>query len=107
MNDSKLTTFYMVRHGQTDWNKQHRLQGTVDNSLNEMGEQQAKELADVLKDVSFDLAFSSDLLRAKRTAEIIVLEKKLHVATTGLLRERSFGKHEGAPATTLVAYFDL
>ena len=102
-----LTTFYLIRHGQTDWNKAHKLQGHADNPLNEIGEQQARELAKILKDVPFDLAFSSDLTRAKRTAEIIVLEKKLHVETTKLLRERHFGKFEGEPTKTLLAYFAL
>src|ERR1041385_1316907 len=99
---NNCATFYLIRHGQTDWNKEHLLQGIVDNVLNEAGERQAKELAKTLHHVHFDLAFSSDLLRAKRTAEIILLEKKVHVETTKLLRERAFGKHEGNPTSTLV-----
>jgi len=97
MNASKLTTFYIVRHGETDWNNKKLLQGFTDIALNKTGENQAKDLAVVLKDVKFDLAFSSDLVRAKKTAEIIVLEKKLAVETTRLLRERTFGKFEGKP----------
>jgi broad specificity phosphatase PhoE len=52
-------------------------------------------MAKKLADVKFDAAFSSDLIRAKRTAEIISLEKKLAVQTTKALRERYFGKFEG------------
>jgi 2,3-bisphosphoglycerate-dependent phosphoglycerate mutase len=107
MNDTKLTTFYIVRHGQTSWNSKKLLQGQTDIPLNAAGEQQAKNLAWILHDVNFDLAFSSDLLRAKKTAEIIVLEKKLYVQTTKLLRERTFGELEGQPTELLLAYFNL
>lgn len=107
MSTQQLTTFYLIRHGQTDWNNKHLLQGSTDIPLNMKGEQQARELAQLLKDVTFDLAFSSDLLRTKRTAEIVVLEKNLYVETTKLLRERNFGKLEGQPVTTLIAYLKL
>lgn len=107
MSDKSLTTFYLVRHGQTDWNKQRRLQGQNDIPLNETGEAQAKELAEILHNVAFDLAFSSDLLRAKRTAEIVVLEKNLHVAVTKLLRERAFGELEGGSVNALLAHIAL
>ena len=52
MNDN-LTTFYLVRHGQTDWNKNRKLQGQTDIPLNETGEEQAKNLANVLKKCQF------------------------------------------------------
>lgn len=107
MDTRALTTFYLIRHGQTDWNNKHLLQGSSDIPLNAKGEEQAQELARLLKDVAFDLAFSSDLLRTKRTAEIVVLEKNLYVETTKLLRERNFGKFEGQPVTTLLAYLKL
>lgn len=107
MDARALTTFYLIRHGQTDWNNKHLLQGRSDIPLNATGEEQARELAQLLKDVNFDLAFSSDLLRTKRTAEIVVLEKNLYVETTKLLRERNFGTFEGQPVTTLLAYLKL
>jgi 2,3-bisphosphoglycerate-dependent phosphoglycerate mutase len=93
MND--VCTFYIVRHGETDWNVQHKLQGQTDIPLNKTGEAQAKELAEDLQDIHFDKVFSSDLLRAKKTAEIVVLEKKLAVETAKVLRERRFGELEG------------
>ena len=71
------------------------LQGQEDIPLNQLGEQQAKEAAKKLKHIKFDLAFSSDLLRAKRTTEVIAMEHKLAVATTKLLRERYFGHLQG------------
>ena len=91
-NPAKL---YIVRHGQTDWNITHKIQGQIDIPLNTIGESQAKEAADLLKEIHFDAVFSSDLLRAHRTAEIITLERQIAIQTTHLLRERNFGQLEG------------
>lgn len=88
-------TFYVVRHGQTEWNSQGRYQGQKDSPLTEKGIQQAKDVAGKLKHIKFDVIFSSDLLRAKRTAEFIALEHQLAVTTTEALRERNFGSVEG------------
>ncbi len=105
MNNKKnYCTFYLVRHGETDWNVKKIIQGHSDNPLNQTGEKQAKELAKKLKNVHFDTVFSSDLLRAKRTAEIIAQEKKLAVKTNQFLRERAFGKLEGKPSLWLIAW---
>lgn len=100
----KYCTFYLVRHGETDWNVKKIIQGHSDNPLNEMGERQAKELVKKFKNIHFDAVFSSDLLRAKKTAEIIAQEKQLAVKTTRFLRERAFGKFEGKPALWLIAW---
>lgn len=97
-------TFYVVRHGKTEWNSKGWVQGHKDSLLTLEGEEQAKSLGKELSNTHFDLAFSSDLLRAKRTAEIIALERQLEIATTKLLRERSFGKYEGQPYSTLSVY---
>jgi len=87
---------YLVRHGLTDWNVQGFLQGQSDVPLNKEGERQAIEAAKkIFKKIKFAAIFSSDLVRAKRTAEIIALEKKMAVETTALLRERDFGSFEG------------
>ncbi len=67
----------------------------VDASLNSTGEAQAKAAANRLKKIPFTAAFSSDLVRAKQTAEIISLEHHLAVTTAKAIRERSFGKYEG------------
>lgn len=88
-------TIYLTRHGETEWNKKNKVQGHSDIPLNKTGEIQAKKLGEKLKDVNFEAVFSSDLIRAKRTAEIIILEKKLAVITTKALRERMFGRFEG------------
>lgn len=88
-------TFYIVRHGQTEWNTKKLLQGKTDSPLTEEGLSQAKEAAELFKQYQFATILSSDLLRAKRTAEIIALEHKITVTASELLRERSFGEYEG------------
>lgn len=95
---NNMTTFYLVRHGQTEWNVKGIIQGaTSDSPLTTMGKKMAEDLGEKFKNVHFDHVFSSDLLRAKRTAEIIVLEKDIAIKTTELLRERSFGEFDGKP----------
>lgn len=93
--DTKYCTMYIVRHGETDWNARKLVQGQTDIPLNKSGEKQAKALGENLKNIIFDAVYSSDLVRAKRTAELITIEKKLAVETSKLLRERRFGKLEG------------
>jgi broad specificity phosphatase PhoE len=95
--DSPHAIIYLVRHGETDWNKQDLLQGQTDIPLNETGKAQAEETRDLLKEIHFDTVFSSDLSRAKQTAEILALERELAVNTSTLLRERSYGIYEGRP----------
>jgi broad specificity phosphatase PhoE len=106
MINKNMTTFYIVRHGETDWNVNKIIQGQSDVPLNTNGEIQAKNIAKILNNIKFDIVFSSDLLRAKKTAEIIALEKKLVISVTKLLRERSFGKLEGKPSIHFKQYFD-
>ena len=98
-----ICTFYIVRHGQTDWNKKHLIQGQTDIPLNEEGKLQVKGLAEEFRSIHFDAVFSSDLTRTRQTAEILALEKKLAVGATHLLRERTFGKLEGKATSELRA----
>jgi broad specificity phosphatase PhoE len=107
MNDKQLTKIYIVRHGETEWNVLRKMQGHSDIPLNALGEEQAKNLAQELKDIKLDLAFSSDLMRAKRTAEIVALEHRLEVQTTELLRERNSGDFEGQSYEVLDTYNKL
>jgi len=95
MNKSKYCTIYLVRHGRTDWNDKELIQGHTDTKLNLEGKDSAKKLAKSFKNIKFDKIYSSDLSRAKQTAEIIALEHKLAVETTTALRERFFGNIEG------------
>ncbi len=62
---------YFIRHGETDYNKEHRYQGQLDIPLNEVGIAQAEKARDEELEVSFDVIYSSPLSRAKKTAEII------------------------------------
>ncbi len=94
-----MCILYVVRHGETDANAKGLIQGQSDFSLTSIGESQATNLAKKFKHIHFAAVFSSDLIRARRTAEIITLEKKLAVNTSHLLRERNFGKYEGKPQT--------
>ncbi|NBS41494.1 histidine phosphatase family protein [bacterium] len=89
------SVFYVVRHGESHGNVQNVIQGHMNSPLTEAGERQAAELARSLRGVSFDLAFSSDLIRAHRTAEIVALEHQLAVNTNVLLREHNMGSAEG------------
>lgn len=62
--DNNFCTFYVVRHGETEWNVARKIQGHLDSSLTENGLSQAKELGKQLQTTHFDAVFSSDLLRA-------------------------------------------
>lgn len=96
-HDKDYCTMYVIRHGETDWNVKKIIQGHRNNVLNEKGKQQAKETANRFRNIKFDAIFSSDLLRAKQTAEIIAKKFNLGVKTNQNLRERGFGKFEGRP----------
>ena len=95
------TRFYFVRHGETDWNVQRIRQGQTDVPLNTKGEGQALLLRTKYKDINFDTIFSSDLSRAKRTAEIFNELQRLPHHISVLLRERSWGIHEGSKKDTI------
>lgn len=86
---------YLVRHGETDWNKARKLQGTADIPLNEYGRELAKKTAFGLRDISFDAVYASPLVRAKETAEIIVGKRGIPVVTDARLMEIDFGNGDG------------
>ena len=88
-----MTTLLLVRHGETDWNRDGRWQGLSDTHLNDRGREQARELAAQLNGV--DVVYSSDLARARETAEIIAERLDLDVLFDERLRERGFGEWEG------------
>ncbi len=90
-----MSTIFLVRHGETDWNVQRRFQGQTDIPLNAMGIAQANATAQYLKRQRFVAAYSSDLQRARFTAETIVAEHPLALAVDERLREIHFGKWEG------------
>lgn len=86
---------YLFRHGETDWNKARRLQGQSDIPLNAFGRELAVKTAEALQDISFDRAFSSPLSRAVETAQILLRNSQVPVATDRRLLEINFGDCEG------------
>ena len=97
LNDENPTEFYFVRHGQTDWNKSNKIMGLADIELNDSGKQEAHEVAELLKDETFDVIVTSPLKRAKKkTAEAIA---EYHQTTLLKLPMRSqkeiLGEYEG------------
>ncbi|QWS34511.1 histidine phosphatase family protein [Curtobacterium aetherium] len=90
------TLLYLVRHGETDWNRQRRIQGSTDVPLNDTGRRQAVQTAALLARRSFDAVVSSPLSRALETGTIIATHLGLP-APAGYdgLRERSYGEAEG------------
>jgi broad specificity phosphatase PhoE len=89
------SNWFLVRHGETDWNKTERLQGHTDTHLNETGRAQAEITATFLKDKHIDLIISSDLARAKETAEIIARSTGAEVIFDSGLREMNYGGLDG------------
>lgn len=83
---------YIVRHGQTDWNLNGRYGGRIDVPLNEQGIEQAKQIREELKNISFDVVFSSPLIRAYTTAQIICDND---ITRDDRIIERSNGDLEG------------
>lgn len=86
---------YLVRHGETEWNKQSRVQGQTDTALSDTGIRQAHALAERLRTTDIDVIYSSGLKRAKITAEIIAAHKKYPVNEKTDCREINFGPWEG------------
>lgn len=85
-----------VRHGETDLNKEHKVAGArMDVPLNDKGIEQAKELANTLKDVEFDVIISSALKRAKQTAEIVKEHFDAPLEIVEQFGERDFGSLSG------------
>lgn len=89
------TILGLLRHGQTDWNIDLRLQGSTDIPLNETGRNQARLASSVLNREDWDVIIASPLSRAKDTADIVALEFGMNVVVVPELIERSFGVAEG------------
>jgi broad specificity phosphatase PhoE len=93
----------LVRHGQTDANVNHRLQGQSDGQLNAMGRQEVERVGLLLKDTQIDVIVSSDLIRAIDTAAAIAHYHNLPVNTSPLVREWNCGEWDGRPAEEFIA----
>lgn len=95
MNPKIRGNWFFVRHGETDWNKEGKIQGWQKISLNEQGLEQAREASRGLRQHKIDFVISSDLPRARETAEIIGKELGVEVIFDQALRERGYGPFEG------------
>ncbi|MBI4086265.1 MAG: class I tRNA ligase family protein [Candidatus Liptonbacteria bacterium] len=95
VNPKIKANWFLIRHGETDWNKEGRTQGQADVPLNGEGRQQAKKAAETLKHRGIDLIISSDLGRCRETAEIIREATGAEVIFDKNLRERHLGITQG------------
>jgi 2,3-bisphosphoglycerate-dependent phosphoglycerate mutase len=89
------TYIFLLRHGQTAWNAEQRIQGQLDVPLNANGLWQAQRLADALHSESITAIYSSDLMRPRQTIAPLAQRLGLDVALDASLRERAFGSFEG------------
>jgi probable phosphoglycerate mutase len=104
----RMTEILLIRHGETTWNQQGRMQGQHDSPLTPLGLQQARLLARRLKAAAFTALYSSDLGRAHQTARCIADATGHEIVADRDLRERSFGIFEGLTnAEIAVRYPDL
>jgi probable phosphoglycerate mutase len=92
------TELILIRHGETDWNRELRFQGHIDVPLNDMGHEQARRLGLRMADEQVDHLVSSDLMRAQQTAAPAAQQLALEIVTTVALREQNFGIVEGMRA---------
>lgn len=91
-------SFYYLRHGETQWNRDRRIQGATDIPLNEVGRGQARQAADIIAKLPIAAVVASPMSRAVETAEIVNRQLGLPVEVEHDLREIGFGPHEGAVA---------
>lgn len=99
------TKLLLIRHGETAWNAEHRIQGQLDIPLSPLGILQAARLADGLANEPIDAVFSSELSRAWLTAAPLAAHHGLEVTPEPRLRERSFGVFEGLTLDEIAARY--
>lgn len=99
------TTILIARHGETDWNREHRWQGHADPPLNEAGRRQALELATRLRATPPGAVYSSDLSRAQETASIVAAAFGLEVNVEPRLREVNVGEWSGLTSSQVEERF--
>lgn len=103
---------YITRHGETEWNKEGRMQGWKNSNLTEDGIKNAKKLGERLKHVDFDCIYCSPLGRAVDTAKYIRQDKDTKIVLIDSLKEMGFGKWEGMEQDTInelypIEYFNF
>ncbi len=99
------THILLIRHGETAWNREQRIQGQKDVPLSALGEEQARLLGRRLGEVPLAAAYASDSLRARRTAEIALEGRGVPLTLSPALRERNFGSWEGLLWTEIERLF--
>ncbi|MGN1314024.1 MAG: histidine phosphatase family protein [Lachnospiraceae bacterium] len=95
---------YMIRHGETLWNKERRLQGRADIPLNDYGVHLAQITADALQSIPFSRIYSSPLCRARETAAILAHNRPVEIFTDDRLLEMAFGTGEGVSLAEIHAH---
>ena len=86
---------YIMRHGKTEWNALHKLQGRTDIPLNEEGKRMARQACEKYKELNIDVCYCSPLVRALETAQIVLKNRKIPIIEDKRLSEMSFGEYEG------------
>lgn len=84
-----------MRHGKTEWNALHKLQGRTDIPLNEEGKRMARQACEKYKELNIDVCYCSPLVRALETAQIVLKNRKIPIIEDKRLSEMSFGEYEG------------
>ena len=90
-----MGTLLIVRHGETEWNAEGRIQGHTDIGLSTRGAEQARSLAERLAGLQIDAAYSSDLKRTSETAKLALGGRDIALQETPMLREYHKGAFEG------------
>jgi len=100
-----MAELLLARHGETDWNRERRVQGHTDVPLNARGLEQARALVESLAAVRLAAVYSSDLARACETATAVARAQSLEVRIERRLREKNFGSWEGLTDVEIAARF--
>ncbi|MGZ3725424.1 MAG: histidine phosphatase family protein [Pseudobdellovibrio sp.] len=101
----KVKNIYVIRHGETDWNRSHRFQGSTDIKLNDLGREQAIKLRPLMQQLQIESVYSSPLSRAYETAELATQELKLSIQKDERLQETNIGEAEGLTMDELLQKF--
>lgn len=99
------TQVLLIRHGETQWNLDNRIQGHHDVPLTPRGEEQARRLGECLRAEPLDAVYTSDLKRSHRTAELVAEGRDVEVRSEPRLREARFGVFEGLTAAEVAAAY--
>lgn len=102
---TRMGTLLLVRHGETGWNAQGRIQGHTDIGLSERGAEQARLLGERLSSLTIHAAYSSDLKRASETAKLALGQQDVVLHETNRLREYHKGAYEGLTLSEIQAQF--